>query len=363
MKVAEIPASEVKKSCPVAATAVAESTPVPSDVLLSYFSSRDRLRRAVAWFRRFGDVLRSGEYRRFCLAKRKGLRTRAGDAKRNLTVMDLERAELGIVSFVQKSSAEFPSLDTEGPVKVRRGDPLAELRPSVRNGVLVVEGRLGESHSIPESAKRPMLLPRKRHVSRLLIRRAHLSVGHQGRDHTFWKLREQYWILGAGSEIRKMLRSCVTCRRVNSRPQRQLMADLPSERVTADTPAFSHVGLDVFGPIAVKSGRGEKYRYGLMCTCMVTRAVHIELLDSLRSDSLINAIRRIAARRGPVRYVVSDMGTNMVGADRELREAVQGLDRDGLHRAALAEGIDWHFNPPTGSHFWRIHGTTDSLIS
>ena len=45
------------------------------------------------------------------------------------------------------------------------------------------------------------------------------------------------------------------------------------------------------------------------------------------------------------------MGTNMVGADRELREALQGLDRDGLQRAALAEGMDWHFNPPTGSHF------------
>ena len=80
-------------------------------------------------------------------------------------------------------------------------------------------------------------------------------------------------------------------------------------------------------------------------------AVHIEPLDSLRSDSLINAIRRIAARRGPIRYVVSDMGANMVGADRELRGALQGLDRDGLQRAALAEGIDWHFNPPTGSLF------------
>ena len=348
---AEIPNSEMKKSCPVAATVVAETGPVPSDVLLSYFSSLNRLRRAVAWYRKFGEVLRSGEYRRFCLAKRKGLRTRSLGAKRSLTVADLECAEVAIVRFVQRSSVGFPSLDTEGPVNVRRSDPLAKLRPSVRNGVLVVGGRLGESQSISETAKYPMILPRKHHVSRLLIRRAHISVGHQGRDHTFWKLREKYWILGAGSEIRQMLRSCLTCRRVNSRPQPQLMADLPSERITSDAPAFSQVGLDVFGPIAVKSGRGEKYRYGLMCTCMVTRAVHIELLDSLRTDSLINAIRRIAARRGPVRYVVSDMGTNMVGADRELREALRGLDRDSLRHAALAEGIDWHFNPPTGSHF------------
>ena len=66
---ADIPASEMKGSCPVAATVVAEAGPAPSDSLLSHFSSWDRLRRAVAWYRKFGEVLKSGEYRRFCLAK------------------------------------------------------------------------------------------------------------------------------------------------------------------------------------------------------------------------------------------------------------------------------------------------------
>ena len=54
---------------------------------------------------------------------------------------------------------------------------------------------------------------------------------------------------------------------------------------------------------------------------------------------------------GPIREVVSDMGTNLVGADRELREALRELDREGLQRFTLEQGIQWHFNPPTGSHF------------
>ena len=124
---------------------------------------------------------------------------------------DLECAEVAIVRFVQRSSVEFPSLDSEGTVNLKRSGPLVKLRPSVRNGVLVVEGRLGESHSISDTAKHPVILPRKHHVSRLLIRRAHISVGHQGRDHTFWKIGERYLILGAGSEIRKILRSCLIC--------------------------------------------------------------------------------------------------------------------------------------------------------
>ena len=83
----------------------------------------------------------------------------------------------------------------------------------------------------------------------------------------------------------------------------------------------------------------------------VTRAVHVEILDSLRTDSLINAIRRIGARRGAIHQVRSDMGTNLVGADRELREALSGVCHSELQRAAVRQGIDWRFNPPTASHF------------
>ena len=239
----------------------------------------------------------------------------------------------------------------EGPVDVSRGSPLAKLRPVLKNGLLVVGGRLSRSDSVPLIAKHPVILPRRHHVTRLVIREAHAAVGHEGRDHTFWRLRERFWVIGAGPEIRRLIRSCVVCRRVNARPQQQLMADMPEERVSAGTPAFSSVLLDVFGPVIVKTGRVERKRYGLMCVCIVTRAVHVELLDSLRTDSVINAIRRISARRGPIQQIRSDMGTNLTGADRELREALRGVDRADLRRRAVAQGIDWKFNPPTASHF------------
>ena len=129
------------------------------------------------------------------------------------------------------------------------------------------------------------------------------------------------------------------------------MSELPKERVSADMPPFSSVMLDIFGPILVRSGRSERKRYGLMCICAVTRGVHVEILDSLRTDSLINAIRRICARRGQITQVRSDMGTNLTGADRELRESLSEISHGDLQRAALQQGIDWTFNPPTASHF------------
>ena len=174
------------------------------------------------------------------------------------------------------------------------------------DGLLVVGGRLTRFDCISDETKQPVILPRANHVTKLVIREVHESLGHEGRDHTFWKLRQRFWVIGA-PEIRKMLRSCVTCRKVNSHPQQQLMAEMPEERVSAGAPAFSSVLLDVFGPVLVKTGRVERKWYGLMCvrsdTCRSCRNFGL--------DSMINAIRRISARRGPVEQVRSDMGTNL----------------------------------------------------
>ena len=121
--------------------------------------------------------------------------------------------------------------------------------------------------------------------------------------------------------------------------------------MTPETPAFAFIGLDVFGPVLVKRGRSECKRYGLMCTCLATRAVHIEVLHSLSTDSLINAIRRIVARRGPIKKIRSDLGTNMVGANNELKAELATLDSHKLQQFALRGGIEWVFNPPSASHF------------
>ena len=236
-------------------------------------------------------------------------------------------------------------------MRVARDSPLASLKPEVRNGLLVVGGRLHAAKGLSMQARHPVILPREHHVSKLVIREAHRAVGHEGRDHTLWRVREKYWVIGAAREIRKMLRACTVCRKVNGRPLGQLMADLPEERIVPGTGAFEKISCDVFGPIPVKSGRKERKCWALLCTCMTTRGVHIELLESLSTDSLINAIRRVAARRGEIRQVRSDNGTNMCGADRELREALSELDPEELQRAARPHGIDWVFNPPHGSHF------------
>lgn len=128
------------------------------------------------------------------------------------------------------------------------------------------------------------------------------------------------------------------------------MADLPLNRISPDKPPFTSVGVDCFGPFDVKRRRSQVKRYGVIFTCFVLRAVHIELAASLDTDSFINALRRFIARRGQVKELCSDNGTNFVGAERELRRSMELWNQSQIHEELLQRGIKWMFNPPTGSH-------------
>ncbi|XP_029967753.1 uncharacterized protein LOC115403094 [Salarias fasciatus] len=128
------------------------------------------------------------------------------------------------------------------------------------------------------------------------------------------------------------------------------MADLPRDRVMPDGPPFTNTGVDYFGSFEVKRRRSTVKRYGVIFTCLAVRAVHLEVASSLDTDSFINALRRFVARRGQVKILHSDNGTNFVGAERELKKAIEEWNVSKIESTLHQNGIQWIFNPPTGSH-------------
>lgn len=103
------------------------------------------------------------------------------------------------------------------------------------------------------------------------------------------------------------------------------MADLLEER-TETSPPFTFSGMDRFGPFIVKEGRKELKRYGLLFTCLCSRAVHTETLGDLTTEAFMNALWVFIAIRGPVRQLRCDQGTNFMAARREFSELIKGMD-------------------------------------
>jgi hypothetical protein len=223
----------------------------------------------------------------------------------------------------------------------------------LHNGLLRVRGRLSDS-SLPFESKHPVLLPRRHFITQLIIRDAHARLGHAGRGHVLSALRAKFWVIAGNAAVRAVITSCVRCRRFRRPVQEQKMANLPSCRIDASLPPFSYVAVDYFGPFLVKDGRKELKRYGVVSTCMVSRAVHLEVAKSLETNMFINAMRRFVARRGNIVELWSDNGTNFVGAHNELKRALQEMNQNSLEVWSANHGFQWHFNPPSASHMGGV---------
>lgn len=91
-------------------------------------------------------------------------------------------------------------------------------------------------------------------------------------------------------------------------------------------------------------------RYLCLFTCASTRTVHLEVAYSLDTASFLNAFSRMVARRGKPELMISDNGTNFMSAERELRNLVSTLDQTQIKEQVAHDGIQWRFNPPSGSH-------------
>ena len=94
---------------------------------------------------------------------------------------------------------------------------------------------------------------------------------------------------------------------------------------------------------------------------MTARAVHLEIAGDLSSDSFILSLRCFIARRGNVKNIRSDNGTNFIGAEKELEAAINEIDKEKVMTEIIKKGIhfSWKFNPPSSP--W-MGGAWESLI-
>ena len=92
----------------------------------------------------------------------------------------------------------------------------------------------------------------------------------------------------------------------------------------------------------IKEGRKELKRYGVLFTCLNSRAVHIEMVDDLSTEAFINAYRCVEAIRGPIKLLRCDRGTNFVGAANEFERNMTDF--------LTQRYCTFEFNSPAASH-------------
>ena len=106
--------------------------------------------------------------------------------------------------------------------------------------VIRCKGRL-KNTCLPDSSKNPVLLPSKHRFVDPVIRHVHERVKHSGIRDTLTTLRERYRILRGREVVKRNLKTCFLCRKLEGAPYQSIpVSDLPSERVSEDSPPPSH---------------------------------------------------------------------------------------------------------------------------
>lgn len=299
------------------------------ETLLNKFSSLSKIIRITAYMLRFINNLSPNSNK---------------ESNKILSAFELHNALLLIIKFTQNKyfSEDLISIKNKKlPSKyLRKLNPFFDDK-----NVLRVGGRLQRSN-LHYDQKFPILLPRSSRLTDLLIEEKHREFLHPGAQTLQFLIFQNFWILSARRAIRKIISKCVKCWKLNPRPCQPPMGNLPISRIS-EAKAFSTSGVDLCGPLLITLGktRGAKTFKAWICifVCFATKAMHIELLSELTSECFLAGLRRFIARRGRCSKLVSDCGTNFVGANKYLQ--------DIFHIASETEKINWDFNPPASPHF------------
>ncbi len=182
---------------------------------------------------------------------------------------------------------------------------------------------------------------------------------------TLTDVRGRYWIVKGRSFVRAVIHGCVICKRHEGAPYDSPPAPpLPDFRVRED-PAFTYTGVDFAGTLFVRSETSHSSDKTWIClfTCLVTRAVHLDVVPDLSTETFIRCLKRFTARRGLPHLFLSDNGKTFKAAARFLSVVFKD---ETVQEYLSTQGSQWIFNveraPWWGGAFERMVRSTKRCL-
>ncbi|GBN45008.1 hypothetical protein AVEN_12180-1 [Araneus ventricosus] len=301
------------------------------------YSNLGKLLRVTAWVRRFVHNAKPGPLK----------------LSGPLCASELQEALYSWIKATQLKhfGRELKQLLSKGIIS--KDSSIYNLNPELDdNQLLQLKGRLEFSNE-EVRAKHPWLLPTKDKFVKLLILDAHVKMCHLGVDGTLTQLREQFWIIKGRQFVKNILNDCIICRRYKVKTGTQVVAPLPPDRIQEHSP-FDVSGVDFAGPFYVNDSNTKCYL--IIFTCAVIRAVHLELVPNMSTDSFLLAFRRFISRRGLCSVLYSDNAKTFKKANSELRKWWKYINNPEVKKVFASKGVVWKFiveRSPWWGGFWE----------
>lgn len=283
--------------------------------------------------------------------------------RENRTTCDrwLSKAELELAEFELYREAQRTFSDEMELVKAGKEDDIPRNSELYgvdllidKEGILRFRSRNANATTLHYDARHPIVLPRHHKITHRIVESYHQAHLHENTQTVLNELRQRFFIRKNRTMINTIVRQCQKCVVDRARPQFPQMSNHPSDRLSIGKRAFHATGVDYFGPIHTTVGRRKEKRWGVLFTCLTTRAVHMEMAHTLSGESCKRCIENFIGRRGTPAVMRSDNGTNFVWAARNVRDT-------------LGELLCWKFIPPgapmQGGAWERLVGSIKRALS
>ena len=154
------------------------------------------------------------------------------------------------------------------------------------------------------------------------------------------------------------------------------MPPWPKERVNEALP-FEYTGLDYFGPLYVKqyphtsdqktTPCKDKKVWVCLFTCLVVRAIHLEIVEDMSADQFLLCLRRFIAKQGTPCRIISDKAKQFKSTRKVLSKAHQeAILSDKVQDYVTGHGIQWtlivELAPWMGGFYERLAGITKRAL-
>ena len=201
----------------------------------------------------------------------------------------------------------------------------------------------------------PLLLDRDHLITKLLIRETHENMAHSGCYAVLNQLRKHYWIDKIFSTTKKVIKECVTCRRMNARIVKLNQNDYREFRSEPTSDPYKYIFMDHLGPFHVKHNGTRKKVWLLILTCLWSRSVNLKLCDDLSVKSFLRAFQMHIFDHGLPVKVFSDLGSQLTSGAKTMEDILNNEQmRKFLHENGI-KSIDF-------SHYFKGNSSLGSLV-
>jgi len=341
--VVPVDASAELEECVTFNTAVQVTEPV---VPLNRYSSFHRLCRVVHLVRAFISALKY----KVALAKNlpAPVLCKYGDSVRQVIVDAQKESFSNVINYLRTPSrCECPNLVSQLNLFLDS------------NGVVRVKNKF-KNLDAPFSVKYPVLLDNKSDLTACIVKDFHVKFKHAGVYKLLSLIRREFHVTNAFVTVKKLIKDCVTCRRIHGRPAMLNQNDYKDIRINPSRVPYRDITIDHAGPFRTRSEGLVVKCYVLILTCMFSRSANLVFCRHIDKESFMLALQEHIFDYGIPERIVSDNGSPIVSSIDIIRNYLcNDLDVKNYLTERNIKLMKFSPYPPGASN---LGGTVESLV-